>query len=88
MTPAKQMLFMGRVLFGFSVRRRQVKHVTTARLNVEQWEMLVETSCLLAHILDEMGSARAEDGSPVFGLGDVERARRRAIEGNFWKVSD
>ena len=80
-TPAKQALFMARLIFGFSVRRKQVKHVSTARLSIELWEQLVETSCLLQEVLDQMASATLDDGSKMFDVADIEKARRRAVEG-------
>ena len=84
-SPSKQVLFMERVLFGFQVRKRQVKHVSTARLSLEQWEMLLETSCLLQQILDDMEAATADDGTKLFQPADLAKARRRAVEGYFGK---
>ena len=81
-TPAKQALFMQRLVFGFTVRRRQVKHVSTARLSVGQWEQLVETSCLLQEILDQMSAAVCDDGNQMFEAADVDKAKRRAVEGS------
>lgn len=80
-TPSKQVMFMKRVLFGFQVRRKQVKHIATARLSAEQWEQLVESSCLLQHILDEMKAATHDDGTPVFPPASMEKAERRSVEG-------
>ncbi|CAE7769661.1 unnamed protein product, partial [Symbiodinium necroappetens] len=83
MTPAKQVLFMKRVLFGFQVRRKQVKHIATARLGVEQWEQLVESSCLLQHVLEEMHAATHDDGTPIFPPASIEKAERRSVEGDY-----
>ena len=80
-SPAKQTIFMHRVLFGFAIRRKQVRHVSTARLTLEQWEGLVETSCLLHQVLEEMEKAALDDGTKIFPPDAVAKAQRRAIEG-------
>ena len=81
MTPSKQCLFLERVLFGFNIRRKQVKHVNTARLSLESWELLLETSCLGQHALEEMQEARHDDSTPIFEPDMLAKARRRLIEG-------
>ena len=80
-SPSKQLLFLQRLLFSFQIRRKQVKHVNTARLSVEAWEMLVETSCLGQYVLEEMQEAHHDDHSPIFEPAMLEKARRRLIEG-------
>ena len=77
----KQLLFMQRVLFTFQIRRKQVRHISTARLATEAWEMLLETSCLMFHVLEEMATAKDEAGNFVFSPQAVEKARQRGVEG-------
>ena len=80
-TAPKQLLFIERVFFGFQVRRRQVRHISTARYNLEAWDSLLESSCLLYQILEDMTAATKQDGSKLFAETDLLTARRRAIEG-------
>ena len=77
-TPEKQCLFMERLLFSFVIRRKQVRHISTARLGPEAWEQLLETSCLLQQILADMLL------SELFTSADLAKARRRGIEGRLF----
>ena len=77
----KQLLFMQRVLFVFIIRKKQVKNLATARCSPEQWEMMLETSCLLHQLLEDMKAATDAVGAPIFRPDDVSKARQRALEG-------
>ena len=57
----KQTILMERMLFAFSVKRKQVKHVSTARMNLEQFVAAAEVCCLLGHTLDQMARARGSE---------------------------
>ena len=72
---------MERVLFGFAVRRKQVKHVASARLGTEAWEALLESSCLADYILHSMAAAKHDNGDAVFDAASLEKARKRCVEG-------
>lgn len=78
---AKQELFLERLLFSFSVRKKQCRNASTARITGEAWEQLLETSCLLHQILEEMSSAKTAEGGGLFLEEDLVKARRRGIEG-------
>ena len=54
----KQTILMERMLFAFSVKRKQVKHVSTARMSLEQFVAAAEVCCLVGHTLDQMARAR------------------------------
>ena len=56
----KQSLFLSRVLFQFNIRRRQVRQMSTARLNLEAWELCLEACCLIAYVLEEMSNAQGK----------------------------
>ncbi|CAE7777691.1 unnamed protein product [Symbiodinium sp. CCMP2456] len=80
---AKQELFLERLLFSFSVRKKQCRNASTARITGEAWEQLLETSCLLHQILEEMSSAKTAEGGGLFLEEDLVKARRRGIEGDY-----
>ncbi|CAE7749170.1 unnamed protein product [Symbiodinium sp. CCMP2456] len=80
---AKQELFMERVLFTFSVRKKQCKNASTARLNGESWEQMLEASCLLFQLLEDMQAAKHASGEAVFRPEDLVKARRRGVEGDY-----
>ena len=50
----KQLLFLDRVLFHFSVRKKQVRHISSARMSPEQWDQCLEVCCLLGYTLQQM----------------------------------
>ncbi|CAE7316153.1 unnamed protein product, partial [Symbiodinium sp. CCMP2456] len=76
-TPAKQLLFMERVLFAFNVRKKQVRQLSTARATSEQWELMLESSCLLHQLLEDMKAAKDAAGAALFADADVAKARQR-----------
>ena len=80
-TAAKQELFLERLLFTFSVRKKQCRNASTARITGEAWEQLLETSCLLFQLLVDMWTAKDKNGDPVFQEEDLAKARRRGVEG-------
>ena len=67
-------MFMERALFAFSVRRRQVRHISTARFSVEQWEQLLESTCLMHEVLREMTNKLQDDGSFLFERAQIAKA--------------
>ena len=75
---AKQTFFLQRVHFAFSVKRRQVRQATHARLNLEAWDLLFDTSC----VLEEMRKARNEDGAALFDQDVLRCAMQKMLEGN------
>jgi hypothetical protein len=58
-----------------------VKHISTARLGSEQWEALVESTCLASFILDMMLNAQTSHGGRLFDEAVLAKARQRVIEG-------
>ena len=78
---AKQSFFLQRVHFQFSVKRKQVRMATHARLGQEAWDTLVDTSCLLMWLLGEMTKARSPEGMPLFGPEVIRAAMQKMLEG-------
>ena len=81
-TPGKQLLFMQRVLFTFNIRKKQVRSLSTARCTAEQWELMLETSCLAHQLLEDMKAAKDDAGAALFREADIAKARQRALEGH------
>ncbi|CAE7407664.1 unnamed protein product, partial [Symbiodinium necroappetens] len=78
----KQLLFMQRVLFTFNIRKKQVRSLSTARCTAEQWELMLETSCLAHQLLEDMKAAKDDAGAALFREADIAKARQRALEGH------
>ena len=78
----KQTFFLQRLHFQFAVKRRQVRQPTHARLNAEGWDALVDSSCLLMWVLEEMSRARDPDGLPVFPPDVIRMAMQKMLEGS------
>lgn len=72
---------MERVLFAFNVRKKQVRQLSTARATSEQWELMLESSCLLRQLLEDMKAAKDAAGAALFADADIAKARQRALEG-------
>ena len=85
MDAAKQYLLIQRMLFLFNIRRKQVRHVTNARLTLETFEQTVDSCCLLAYILQEMSTAEGPNGGELFSDDSIAKARQRAVEGYLGK---
>ena len=69
---------MQRIIFQFNIKQKQVRNIPTARATAEIWEMMLETSCLLAQLLDDMEEAKDEAGDRLFEAADLDKARTRA----------
>ncbi|CAE6965558.1 unnamed protein product [Symbiodinium sp. CCMP2592] len=81
--PGKQLFFMERAIFLFNIRKKQVKNLSTARASPDQWEQMLETSCLIYQLLEDMKAATDAAGVPIFKPDDVRKARTRALEGDY-----
>ncbi|CAE7762057.1 hypothetical protein AK812_SmicGene34282 [Symbiodinium microadriaticum] len=79
-TPGKQLLFMQRVLFTFNIRKKQVRSLSTARCTAEQWELMLETSCLAHQLLEDMKAAKDDAGAALFREADIAKARDYSSE--------
>ncbi|CAE7418630.1 unnamed protein product [Symbiodinium sp. CCMP2592] len=82
-TAAKQELFLERLLFTFGVRKKQCRNASTARISGEAWEQLLETTCLLFQILEDMWTSKDASGDAIFKEEDLVKARRRGVEGDY-----
>ena len=56
----KQVLFLERILFHFGIRKKQVRHVSSARLSPDAWDLTLESCCLLGHCLQQMTIATGQ----------------------------
>ena len=76
----KQLLFLDRVLFHFRVRRKQVRHISSARMNPEQWDQCLEVCCLLGHALQQMTVATGR-AHPCFAANPIKcKLQRKQME--------
>ena len=67
----------------YSVRRRQTRAATHARMNGEQWDATLEATCFQLWVLDAMSAARTDDGSQALFMPDVlKAAAQKILEGS------
>ena len=81
MNPAKQHIFMQRVLFVFQVNKRSAGKAQSLRMSKNDWSLECDVSCLAGHILEEMNRFRDDDNKHVFEPAHIATMMTRFIEG-------
>lgn len=83
MNPAKQQLFMSRVLFlhQLAVKRVSVQTTSAVRLSSQSWESEVEMACLGEWVFAKMEQELDSEGVRVFTPKVIDNCRARFIEG-------
>jgi hypothetical protein len=81
-TPAKQELFLDRVLFlQLAVSRVSASATNAVRLTAQQWDAEVELACLGSWVLLKMEEAKDDQGTAIFSIAALKMCRARFIEG-------